>query len=311
MLPALASAQGVPATDPALTTLAAKVEKIAESQERQEAEVQAKLDEVRSGKLIAKGFSGGIALAIQTPLPGRTRQENAASALMPYVLIMPFYWGYPEAAANYCASTWGGGDERTAQSAASGVAKIKAEALLPVVESAISAGEKDGPIGAHLLGGRTIKYTDKDGKHIDHTATDAVAAIRAWISGGKNSEARLQIINWLAALDWNPALRGSCALTKFGFFIGKPLTYTVLTSLRVDQAPSVEASRTDYAERDVVPVIAFGIGFSPNAYFSVLAGTTLNNVEFTKEDGSQFSRTAWALSFGIGGNLDVLGSLFK
>jgi hypothetical protein len=272
-------------------------------------EAKENFDTLKSGKLISSGLTGGLALAVQTPLGtvDSTGQKSSKAVAMPYLLVLPAYFSKPEAVRVYCASTWGSGSESTAQRAAIAIAKERAELLFDAVVSAIRAEQKDdAAIATQLLGDKAIEVTRDDTTRKVYSAQEVVTAIRDWDSPGKGDQAaksnkRNEIIQWLAAQDWNPSLKGRCGWTKVGVWVGKPLAYDIRSTVK-------DAGQ---AERQFSSVVAFGLGYSPNAYFSILGGVTLGNIADVRDDNTKVDVPAWAGTVAIGGNLDLLGGIFK
>jgi hypothetical protein len=264
---------------------------------------------LKSGKLIASGLTGGLALTIQVPLGtiNSTGQSASKATAMPYLLVLPGYFALPQATRVYCASNWGSGSETTAQRAAMAIAKERAEMLFDVIASAIRAGQQDDlAIATLLLKDKSIEITRKGQEKTVYSANEIIGFIRQWNSQKwENEEAKSQrrdaIVQWLATQDWNPGLRGSCGRTKLGLWVGKPLAYDVRSKVK----------DADEAERRFSSVVAFGLAYSPNAYFSVLGGVTLGNIEQVRDETSKVNVPSWAGTFAIGGNLDLLGSVFK
>jgi hypothetical protein len=265
------------------------------------------LAEVQGGKFISSGLTGGVALAIQTPL-GRlkgTSQTSAASTAMPYVMILPAYWAAPEATRVYCASDWGSGRQILASRAALAVAKEQAEVLFDTIVSSLNAKESAEVIADQFLLERA-KEALGEGRaaQAKSLSTGLVNAIDQWNqskakTGPEGSRQRDDIIVAIANLDWNIALSGRCGWKKWGPWVGKPLAYDARTTL----------TGFGDSERQFSPVVALGVGWSPNSYFSLLAGVTLGNV--STQGDAPVDKSCWAGTFAIGGNLDLLGRLFK
>jgi hypothetical protein len=98
--------------------------------------------EAQSQRLMSAGFTLGYALAFATGTPWRTnaRMVNAQTTSMPYLLVLPAYWGKPKALRDYCAAAWIGGDEYAATRAAMIVARRAANELVQAVKASIRAG---------------------------------------------------------------------------------------------------------------------------------------------------------------------------
>jgi len=118
---------------------------------------------------------------------------------------------------------------------------------------------------------------------------------------GSRRDLEINIINDLANSDWNPTLAGRCIGKKIGVWVGRPLPY----STRIHGLDSDE-------DRRVKPVVAARLGFTPNAYFSVLIGMTYMNVPVSITNTENTAKTgAFAFTVGVGGNLDILTALMR
>ena len=267
------------------------------------------VDVLKSGKLISSGLTGGLGFAVQVP----ARRVDGAKLLaskavaMPYLMVLPFYFGAPEATRHYCASHWAGGNENTAQRAAMAIAEQRAELLFDSIVSAIRAGQQnDAAIATQLLGDKTV-VVKRDGQCMSvRVGEDLVTSIRSWVSartGSAEAQARQRahLVAWLAAQDWNPSLPGDCLSKKLGLWVGKPLSHKAKSTVR----------DTGEAVREFSPIVAFGAGFSPNANFSLLIGLTVGSLADVRDANTSVDVTSLTGTLAIGGNLDLLGSLFK
>jgi hypothetical protein len=116
------------------------------------------------------------------------------------------------------------------------------------------------------------------------------------------SEQEANILNVLAQHGWNPTLPGKCFWKRVGVWVGRPLGYATQTRLRGD---------TERVKREIDPVVAFGVGFTPHAYLSLLVGVTLANIEVAPSSGAVTQGLTWAGTIAIGGNLDLVGAWLK
>jgi hypothetical protein len=226
-----------------------------------------RFEQLKQGKFIQYGITGGVAAALQTGwsskgTDGAEQLSNAVTA-MPYALIVPAYWWQPDITATYCATKYGT-DSVTAQEAARSYSVRK--------------------VVATLSPSRRTAYDNGDA-----TVRDEV-----------DQEAR-QL--------WNPTLGGKCGLTRIAFFVGKPLEY---------DASVKPSSKEEQQKMKVNSFAALGMGYAPNAYVTVLAGVSLNYIEISGKEamGDQAAtpdklRRFTTAVFAIGGNIDIVGSIFK
>lgn len=243
--------------------------------------------EARNGKLIEHGITGGVAVGVHAPLDG----GNAGVATIPYLLLLPGYWGSNSSTRAYCASSWSGGDTADATKAAQSKARKRAGILFDVAVSKLRARGTTG-----------CDETDNEGKPANwcreaELSDDAVKQIAAWLANKSNRSESEQltlkedIINSISEGDWNSALAGKCFWKKFGVWVGRPLDYK-------------SSDGTPGKDRSVSSTVAFGGAFAPNAYVSLLVGVTYGIVDDTKA-------ALWAISAGVGGNLDIATLLTK
>jgi hypothetical protein len=262
-------------------------------------EAEASLDLAKSGKLMSSGITAGGARAIQTRAPWGGEQKGTDVVAMPYLMVLPGYFGAPQPKREYCASAWGVGDDASATAAATGAARKVARKLLDAIKADLRISMSvDDVVAAWFPDAQESQKQSAVAKKIVETTQQAITKQKDPQTKQEGVQLEESALDSLTARAWNPTLRGKCGLNAFGLWLGKPLSYT--TSTRVDG---------DTKDREVKPIIAFGIGYTPHAYFSMLLGLTLATVK--KSEDATSSNTTWATTVGIGGNLDLLGSLFK
>lgn len=270
------------------------------AQEKEKADTaESQKDLLKHGKLMAMGLTGGAAFAVQTPL--RTYgQQTAHVVAMPYLLVLPGYFGAREAVRQYCASSWGVGDNSTAHSAAKAAAMSAAKELLASIEANLSAGAAKEVVRKKFLNDSDVFDVDDDFVAWAKSTIDAIDALRRLAPGQRGTEEAKVLEAIVSFVLWHPTWPASCIKRSFGLWVGLPANYEVTTKL----------SATDTrASREIKPNVAFGLGYSPHAYLTVLAGATIASVETPTDSG--LDRTVWAGTFAVGGNIDLLGELFK
>lgn len=300
---------------PAASPLAAVKEASKASQAARDAADAAKAaaDEVanaKSGKLISSGITAGIAPVAQIALGNAI--TTTALGSMPYVMAHPVYWQSTHALNTYCASNWAlGGDEHAASLAAYAIAKKKGERSFEALVNALRPyGAGDASIDDTLKEyARTQFVSSADdqaaiGKSIvDRTLTWLKVKSQSPTETDWGAAERASIIELIATLSWNPVWSGKCVTRKFGIWIGIPLKYNTTTELGIGVGTDARG------KRDVQPTIAVGLGFSPNAYLSILVGVSFNTIARVANPqvgapGGDVS--AVTLVAGVGGNLDLL-----
>lgn len=312
--------EGIPdatpaATEPTASVAVAKARTTIAKQETKE--TQAALDLAKSGKLMSSGITAGVALAMQLPMPGLLSdhgQKAGDAVAMPYLMVLPFYFFTRQATREYCASAWGVGDDSEASAAAVAVSRKTAARLLDAIEADFAIGRHEADIIRTWFPDAVFppsEPTPSDQKYDEYRYAKAIVdgVKKVFEARTKNGDGGLTAAAMDASLHdsvayrlWNPTLRGNCGRRSFGLWIGRPLTYTATTELPID------SSRVS---REVKPVVAFGVGYTPHAYLSFLAGFTYGEVELADAAGTATQRPLWASTIALGGNLDLVGSLFK
>jgi hypothetical protein len=257
---------------------------------------QEQFAQLKSGKLLSLGFTGGLALALQTPsliTNSSAKHAGVKTTIMPYVMLLPAYWGASEANRYFCASSWSTGDEDSATEAALAITRRHAERQYRAALNALKAGLPEEEILQLLFGGNPKVgewLLPRIKAHMDETAPDF-------------EEQSQYAITTLANAFWAPTLRGDCAFKKLGVWFGLPSSYS---------AKSLLATDTAAATREFSPLAAFGVGFAPNAYFSLLAGFSVGTFKtISTETAPGESDLSWSGTIAAGGNLDLVGALFK
>lgn len=307
-----------PANDPGTNGSATRAALEAElgQERRARDEAQAELDAMKGGKLMSHGITGGVALAVQTPffsLEGIS-QRAADVVAMPYVMVLPGYWTTNQAMREYCASAWGAGNEHDATAAALAVARKRGTYTYEAIRNALRAGRQPEDIGHDYFEYET-PADEADAKRLIAKVSEVIAAEQRASrapSPAERKQAKAEAdekrdvaIQELAYWEWPPTKRHNCAARQLGAWVGVPARYEVATKIVDD-----DESTLDVDTREVTPVVAFGVAYTPNAYFSILAGVTYATVPSTLPDGRRGSdRPFWAGTVAVGGNLDLLGFL--
>jgi len=251
--------------------------------------------ELKSGKLLSLGLTGGAAVALQTPSP--IRNENSqhvgvGTTSVAYLLLLPAYWGASDANRNYCASSWTTGDEDAAIAASIATTKRQAERE---IKAAIAEIRTQMP--KEMILATVFPHNPRAEVLLPRIAELAT------LTPDEYERQSPDVINALAQTIWDPTRSSSCFWKKFGVWLGKPSSYNVKTSYITD---------TTSTTREFTPQVAFGVGFAPNAYFSVLVGFTLGTFRLaTSDSGQNESEITWASTIAVGGNLDLVSALFK
>ncbi len=295
-------------------------EQLAEAQkekavaEVKQAYTEASLANMKAGKLISSGFTGGVALSTLA-LVSNDRvviEQPFAVAAMPYIAIHPFYWAKSDAARAYCADTFIGGNKNTGAAAAQAIEVVTAKAAL----AGLIAGARSGRFRKRradewnpgMKGENIANVTYCAPPDVDHD--DDPCAIydlnekqaKAVIDGDyaklakEGSEAREDWLLDATHRRWNPTLAGKCGSTRFGVYFGINLPTKVDVSSRGGSIAVTEQSYNG--------IFSTGFVFAPSAYFSILAGIAHGRVRPSADAGQV---PVWGANLGLGGNLDLIG----
>lgn len=264
------------------------------------------LDRLKAGKLVQWGITGGVAPAFYQPLPYAAGAPSVPGAgALTYVLFLPGYWR-PDPETNvYCANQWSGEkSEDAAARAADDLARTRAELLVDRLLAQERSGSFRAGDAAELLCAGTECVKDEvQIRELARTANgggEAASAARTALAG----------IVQRTTFGWRSGISGRCRSRKWGVWFGYPLKYTATVPYRVEREGGGMVPKIERASLDVTPIFASGLGFSPNAYVSILAGLAVGKTNLppgTDRDEEP------VLSFvlGLGGNLDLLGFLVK
>lgn len=240
------------------------------------------------------------------------------TTLTPYLLLVPAYWRQLPETNRFCASHWST-DVLRAQKAADQMALDRAEVLSNTLVSYIQSGLDAEAIRntkhkAGSNGSRRERLGPLEG------LTDSTYAFARSVACKKregsqegackpqeptaDEKTRLNLMVARDLVDWTPgarASRGACLLRKFGLWVGFPVN---------PYKARVEANKfgvQSNIQREVNPVVSFGVAMTPNATISALVGVTYSRVTLpTPEMNVQGDAGLWTFTFGIGGNLDIV-----
>ncbi len=105
-------------------------------------------------RLMEFGITGGVAAVAQIPTGSDYGQSFAKVTSMPYVMLMPAFWGVEKESRKFCASQWGFGTQDKAHQAAIAMSRQWARRT-------IAAG------GARLAAGVTVNALARDWAKLD------------------------------------------------------------------------------------------------------------------------------------------------
>lgn len=281
-----------------------------EAAERAKAEteaVRAELDSEKSAKLLEFGLTVGTAFAVQAPVipegtaSNRLHQRTASVTAMPYLMLLPGFWTGNGYVRKYCASQWAGKSEVTASRAADALAREKAKQHLEVLLDAIRSS--NGKIELEEL-----KNEEPRSRGLEHLTEEQHEAAKALL--GETDPAKRELLRealetelMTTVVGWTPGLPAkACAARKIGAWVGIPVKYEA----RIEGRPFGVAVDT---KSEIDPVVAFGLGYTPNAYVSVLVGGSYNRATVASsmtDPDARNDRGLWTITVGLGLNADIL-----
>jgi hypothetical protein len=277
--------------------------------------------ELKSGRLMRYGITAGLAAAVHVPFPGSPIRGVGASAL-PYVAAFPGIWTKSPVTRAYCTAKWVGedGPENAATAAAvkESIASLREETkrrggqdlrsyYAPLHDNAHDkealptedAMDARGKVWSELRSEGGAPFTPVEAERELVACSDALAET----TGSSDFPAACDTVHVHQLIQaysgWDTERSNRCAWTQLGGYVGLPFSYAVN-----DELGGHDASRRH------TPFISSGLVFAPSSFVSFLVGLTLDNVTRAASLGSPaHDVTVPAITFGLGGNLDMLGAL--
>lgn len=285
-------------------------------------DAESRYKDLATGKFIESGVTGGIAMMLHSELSsGRDsiKQRTSEITAVPYVLFLPGYWGSKPEVDKYCAGRFNAGSVEAQESADSNAmrrAEIPLKALLAGVEANRTLEEIRGWIGSSAGG-------DTKNPSLKQLSSATYELAKLYVTDKKKNDPELRealverrdlLLRAIAAevIGWTPGVPPKtryCVGRKFGIWVGFPINSfkARIESYTVD----VDAERNK--ERDVRPIVSFGLGIAPNAIVTGLVGVSYSVVRLPN-DPMDLEKTNpygyWSFTAGIGGNLDII-NLFR
>jgi len=275
-------------------------DKQAEKKPEEKSDAEKDLDKLKAGKLIRWGITAGVGPAFYAPLhTSGGRPAVPGVGAITYVMFHPFYWRNAPAQNIYCANQWSGtASETVASRAADDAAKERAE---PLVENLLTA-QKSGALDEY-----TVVNMICPNENCKPLAAEIIRLAEAANSASKNATQYKSTLNGIVqryTLGWTSGIAAKCGSRRFGLWAGYPIKY----SATLPYKDPMGDNKRDKLE--VTPLFAGGLGFSPNAYVSLLAGVSFGHVNLPPGKDKD-DELVVSLIMGIGGNLDILGLLTK
>ncbi len=255
-------------------------------------------------------------MTVQLPIgSSATRMDAAAIDVASYVGVLPAYWTTNEERATYCSTTGLFQDGEKALRAATAISRRLATIRLEFIvswlkvagldvspkEEAMDAGSRQKEIlnSVTRLGADLFTESQFEFSLSEQVGYLLAAQEMLWESNPDKQELKRQaLVEALAAKRRRPDLGYPCGWYRLGFWAGRPFGFPAETTLN-DQR----------LQRDVNPIVAFGVLYMPNAYITFLGGATYSTVGATPADqAAPLHYSLWTLTLGLGGTLDM-GSL--
>jgi hypothetical protein len=255
-------------------------------------------DAIKGGNLVKYGFSLGASYMAHLPVQWTEHYATDVNAsYMPYVAFYPFMWGPSSGQETraYCSAYWNFKGRVGAQEAADQLARNHAIEL--EIEAETEEKNKNEPDYSKW------KSLTKDKK-------EAIEAkINADFESG-NPERIRELTGWEVG---SPPY---CMARLLGVYVGKPgsisptIQRTRGDGIAVPNDPICKNEAScSLGVRSASSIISFGLIFSPNVALSALAGFSF--WRFADNKTVNENNSAWTVSVGLGGNLDIFSALFK
>ncbi|WP_437667489.1 hypothetical protein [Sorangium sp. So ce1182] len=291
----------------------------AETAKKNQLEVDAARRAAEAKRVIKYGVTVGAAASVQIPLPSWNTLDEPAAATMPYVVLLPFFWGQNATRNAYCAAEWSGPEENALAAAAlaggkppsslTGARRILQErydeqellneaaeaAALELREAKKTLIEKCPE--AKNLGLEITEISSVKASLDAQCASSAFFVNRFVAARNRHEQVKRELVsanNAVATAEYN-VKDLSCWGHKFGLYVGYPVTFNATTDIKRGTAKNV-------SNRDVSPVISMGLALVPNAVVTILAGATLATAP--RDDGT--SAVVGSFTFGLGANADLV-----
>lgn len=274
-------------------------------------------DQFKEGKLVRYGITAGLAVAVHAP-GGQELQRQWGVSAMPYLAVLPFWWGVRGRITKaYCAAGWIHSDDAQkvadTEAVAWAVQRVKARGKLFDVADSSDADST----ALKRVPSVTQQEVDRVKALAEPQRTEALK---------KQESDRLKTFlddpatytgNVFDATGWRTDERGKCGPWAHlpGIYVGIPAKFTV-------NARAIEGD--PYQARELSPIISVGLVAAPISAISLMVGATFSNavsdtekvdkdtamkVQIT-EGTPGTNHVIGSLTMAIGGNLDIIGSLF-
>lgn len=291
-------------------------------------------DPLSKGNLVRFGLTGGLALTLQVtsgkPLDSKSLYGASVTGI-PYIMLHPGYLRNDIHEPNrvYCASRWQGHSINDASAEAKEAAMDHARKGFNAAMDWFASGLADvvdcnpcdptkSPTCKDLADQADSKRSrskntvckrffldDRDLKVIKEIAQKQKDKTDDPATTKQKTDAIIAVI---AQRYWNNRIdTASCTKYHFGPWIGlSGIPY--YAQVQSFDKGGAETSRDN---RLITPVVAGGLGWSPNVYFSVLLGVTYSLSLEGKADGSNAVYHMLTPTIGIGGSIDIFTALAK
>jgi len=251
-------------------------------------------DQTKAVHLMEFGITAGLAAAVQIPTKSDYGPDFASVTSMPYLMIMPGFWGSEKESRKYCASQWGFGSQEKAHAASIAMSRQWARRTI-----AAGADRLASSVSVKALAREWSTLGVKGGTYASKLEKISKMSTSTTLNKDERAKQLEALVGALASEHWNPSIDATCWYRKFGVWVGRPMTYRVESKVKGESVGELEYE----------PIGAFGLGFSPNAYLSFVVGAAYGSLAVTAADSTTTTHQTWAWTIGVGGNLDIIPGL--
>lgn len=271
-------------------------------------------DSFKQGKLVRYGVTAGAAVAVHWNTSGK--QEQPGVSAMPYIAVLPGWWrAMGKVTRAFCSESYLTGWD-SAQRAANQAAEDWA------VETVQRVGSLDRGVTQDADSGVNDWHTLIDPEKKQPAPDASLPRVRdnAAFAGASEKEVVAEFLahpgsypgNVYDVVGWDERKGGNCSMLWLGGYIGVPTKFTV----------NGRAVESDFTKaRDFNPVVSFGVVITPISAIAMTVGATYARVQSDTPSASPVPTTLdeapgsyhgmFALTIGVGGNLDLVGALLK
>ena len=276
-------------------------------------------DSFKQGKLIRYGITAGAAVAVHWS--ASSMQDQPGVSAMPYIAVLPWWWFRRMGKITRAFCT---------QSFLTGWDSAKRAANQAAEDWAVETVQRLNTLNPRYLGvvqdpdsGVNDWHTLIETKETESKPAEAsLPRVKDDPDFAHASEKEL-IAEFIAhpgkypgnvydMVGWNERKNGNCSMLWLGAYVGVPTKYTV--NGKAQDGDPLKA-------REFNPVVSFGVVVTPISAVALMVGATYARVAsdiatasptpMKLDDNPGSYHGTFALTLGVGGNLDLVGALLK